>query len=142
MTVRVVRGVPLLPLCAAVPALLLAKVWLRLSPRSALKWAANPSGSGLVQATTKSTHVDNLARAIGGVGTRQPVRATCLEQALALVGLLTFTGVPARLVIGVSRPEPALRAHAWVECDGRIVLGSPHSHGLTPLPAPSPLCHE
>jgi Transglutaminase-like superfamily len=131
-----------LPICAAVPALLLAKVWLRFSPRSALKWAANRNGSALVQATTKSTYVDNLARAIGGVGARQPVRATCLEQALALVGLLSLTGVPARLVIGVSRPDPTLRAHAWVECDGRIVLGSAQSHGLTPLPAAPPLCRE
>ena len=52
-------------------------------------------------------------------------RATCLPQALAAESLLTRGGLPADLQIGVMKtPEGKLLAHAWVESDGRIVVGA------------------
>ena len=51
-------------------------------------------------------------------------RATCLPQALAAEALLTRGGLAADLQIGVMKtPEGKLLAHAWVESEGRIVVG-------------------
>lgn len=51
-------------------------------------------------------------------------RATCLPQALAAEALLTRGGLPAELKIGVMKTTTGtLEAHAWVESDGRIVVG-------------------
>ena len=49
--------------------------------------------------------------------------ATCLPQALAAEALLTRGGLPAELNIGVMKTGGKLAAHAWVESDGRIVVG-------------------
>ncbi len=51
-------------------------------------------------------------------------RATCLTQALVTERLLRQAGYAPTLRIGVARPRPdAFEAHAWVEHDGRIVIG-------------------
>lgn len=51
-------------------------------------------------------------------------RATCLPQALAAESLLTRGGLPADLRIGVKKDGAGkLLAHAWVESEGRIVVG-------------------
>lgn len=53
-----------------------------------------------------------------------PLSATCLVQALAAQTLLARSGHPAHLRIGVARGEGGLlQGHAWVECQGVIVLG-------------------
>src|SRR5262245_22144954 len=50
--------------------------------------------------------------------------ATCLPQAIAAEALLTRGGLPADLRIGVKKTSDGkLAAHAWVESDGRIVVG-------------------
>jgi hypothetical protein len=49
--------------------------------------------------------------------------ATCLPQALAAQYMLTCAGHPAMLHIGFAAPKgDKLAGHAWVECDGAIVL--------------------
>ena len=49
---------------------------------------------------------------------------TCLTQALAAQLLLKHTGHQAHLRIGVAKGKDGrLEAHAWVESDGRIVVG-------------------
>jgi Transglutaminase-like superfamily len=51
--------------------------------------------------------------------------ATCLAQALAGQTLLAQQGEPAVLRIGVAKNEAGkLEAHAWVESQGRIVIGA------------------
>ena len=51
-------------------------------------------------------------------------RATCLPQAIAAEALLTRGGLPAHLQIGVKKTaDGKLTAHAWVESNGRIVVG-------------------
>ena len=48
----------------------------------------------------------------------------CLVQALAVQLLLLRRGYPARLHLGVARGDTGqIQAHAWVEADGRIVIG-------------------
>ena len=50
--------------------------------------------------------------------------ATCLTQALATQILLARRGQVSHLRIGVSKgQEGELKAHAWVESQGRIVIG-------------------
>lgn len=49
--------------------------------------------------------------------------ATCLVQALAGMALLARQGHAATLCIGVTKRDAAFGAHAWVECDGRAVVG-------------------
>ena len=50
--------------------------------------------------------------------------ATCLTQALVGQMLLSRAGRSSRLYIGVAKDEAGgLKAHAWLECEGKIVLG-------------------
>ncbi len=60
----------------------------------------------------------------------------CLSQALAVHLLLVRRGYPARLHLGVARGERGqVQAHAWVETDGRVVIGGSASElgRYTPL---------
>ena len=51
-------------------------------------------------------------------------QANCLPQALTLQVMLTRMGETAHLQIGAARSEDGqFEAHAWVECQGSIVLG-------------------
>jgi hypothetical protein len=60
--------------------------------------------------------------------------ATCLTQALAAQLLLSRRGYASRLRIGVARaPGDRLRAHAWLESDGVVVLGGFGVEAYTPL---------
>jgi len=70
------------------------------------------------------------------VASRYIPAATCLPQALAVRMLFKQRGYPARLHIGVAKGERGqLEAHAWVESQGRIVVGnSPDLSRYTPLP--------
>jgi hypothetical protein len=70
------------------------------------------------------------------VASRYVPTATCLTQALAGQILLAQHGEPALLQIGVAKNEAGnLQAHAWVESQGRIVIGaSPELFRYTRLP--------
>lgn len=48
---------------------------------------------------------------------------TCLSSALALQRLLAHNGHDCDLHIGVARDAGAFIAHAWIEFEGRVVLG-------------------
>ena len=54
--------------------------------------------------------------------------ASCLTQALAARKLLAYYGQGADLKIGVTKSEGDFEAHAWLEIDGRIVLGKQRVH--------------
>jgi hypothetical protein len=114
----------------AAVALLAARLWLRVAPGHAVRWASRSHGN-----TKRSPHasIAPAAWAIAAVGARHPFSSTCLEQGLALVMVLTALRIPSRLVIGVGRPDSVPRAHAWVEHDGRVVLGAAHALGLERL---------
>lgn len=72
--------------------------------------------------------VHRVSRAVPG--------ATCLTQALAAQLLLSRRGYPSRLRIGVAHaPGDGLRAHAWLESDGLVVLGGSGFEAFTPLSA-------
>jgi hypothetical protein len=64
-----------------------------------------------------------LARGVRSVSRRVP-GATCLTQALSLQVLLARAGFESVLRIGVQKTgEGTFKAHAWLEKDGRILIG-------------------
>jgi len=60
------------------------------------------------------------------VASRYVPMSTCLTQALAAQVLLARRGYSAHLHIGVAKEgaEAKLKAHAWVESDGKVLIGS------------------
>jgi hypothetical protein len=90
--------------------------------RSALdRWAAPRRTGGKSGAPVAA---DEIAWAVTAAGRRVP-GTTCLVEALAAHTLLRRHRQPALLRIGVrQRDALALDAHAWVECDGRVVVGT------------------
>jgi hypothetical protein len=71
------------------------------------------------------------------VARRYVPAATCLSQALAVRTLFRRQGYPAQLRIGVTKGERGqLEAHAWVESEGKIVIGGSQDLArYTPLPS-------
>lgn len=66
--------------------------------------------------------VSDITWAISAAGRRMG-GATCLAEAAVAHTMLRRHGHHARLRIGVRRGESVLEAHAWVECDGTVVMG-------------------
>jgi len=79
--------------------------------RSVRRWDVDDHGR---QATRTAWLVEVAARCL------RP-RPTCLAKALVVSSLLRRRGVPAQLVIGVSKAGGQLQGHAWVELDGPAV---------------------
>jgi hypothetical protein len=88
---------------------------------------------------TRASHPsspDRIAWAVAAAGRRIPGGTNCLVQAVAARVLLGRHGYSSRLRVGVARaPGGRLEAHAWVESDGRVLLGGPRVESYTPLPA-------
>lgn len=102
------------------------RVWERVANR--LPSRRPPAGSAHVAARDVAWAVSRVSRAVPG--------ATCLTQALAAQLLLSRRGYASRLRIGVARaPGDGLRAHAWLESDGLVVLGESGFEAFTPLSA-------
>jgi hypothetical protein len=84
-----------------------------------------------------SVPVDRVVWAVT-VASRYAPAATCLTQALATKLLLARCGHQATVRIGVARHGGGeLQAHAWVESNGRVVIGGLESSlkDYTPLAA-------
>jgi len=61
-------------------------------------------------------------------------RSTCLVRALASQAMLVKIGIPSNLCIGVSKgQESSIEAHAWLEVDGKAVIGEPEPGRYTRL---------
>jgi hypothetical protein len=52
------------------------------------------------------------------------LRARCLTKALVLHAVLERLDLPSQVVVGAAFSGGALRSHAWVERDGKSLLGS------------------
>jgi len=110
-------------LAEALLATLRARFDLRLFPFAALRKRMERSqASRRASAQTP----DRVAWAVAAVARRLP-GTTCLAQSLAAHALLRRRGYRPELHIGVrgraSAAAVPLDAHAWVECDGRVVAG-------------------
>jgi hypothetical protein len=56
-----------------------------------------------------------------------------VKKGLTLQWLLSRRRVSTRLWLGVQLQEATLRAHAWLEHDGRVIIGRPGGERYTPL---------
>ena len=76
-----------------------------------------------------------VVRAVRGVSRRIP-KATCLTQAIATRILLSRMGMPSELKLGVARnPDTGcFEAHAWIEYEGRVIIGGTLPGRYVPLP--------
>ena len=72
--------------------------------------------------------VRTAARAVPG--------AVCLAQALAMQRMLAKRGHPSKVELGVAKSGECLEAHAWLVCDGEIVIGGEEAAQFVPLEAP------
>ncbi len=76
-----------------------------------------------------------IAWAVRSASRFVPGGGNCLLQSLAGQHLLTRRGYLSHLRIGVAKESDGpLRAHAWVEWDGRILIGGVGPTHFTPLP--------
>ncbi len=71
---------------------------------------------------TSEVEVSRLTKTLSAVSRYAP-RATCLAQALAGQRLLAAHGYAAQLRLGVQKNGGCLKAHAWLEHDGVVVVG-------------------
>jgi len=83
--------------------------------------------------------INEVARLVWAVETIHnniPLLKNCLSEAFAAQVLLARKGQPSTLRIGVARSASGrLKAHAWVEIDGRVVIGGAQSPlNFVPLP--------
>ena len=80
---------------------------------------------GLVAANGDRRLADQVVWAVTAVSQRAPCWAsTCLSRALTLQAMLAHRGLLSRLHVGVMRDlQGKLEAHAWVEREGRILIG-------------------
>lgn len=78
--------------------------------------------------------VDHAAIALGvtRASTMVPA-ATCLTQALAGAFLIHRAGGRATIQFGVARDTAGFKAHAWLEGDGRILIGGATAASYQPL---------
>jgi hypothetical protein len=58
--------------------------------------------------------------------------ASCLTQAITAQLLLSWADVDSHLHVGVSRGD-RFEAHAWLECNGRVLVGGEESSRYSPI---------
>jgi transglutaminase superfamily protein len=89
--------------------------------------AGEPSGHGVP--------LNVIVWAVEAAARRVP-KATCLTQAISGRVLMRWFGYEARLCLGVAHNDDrSLRAHAWLERHGHVVLGGRGARALTRLPS-------
>ena len=83
-------------------------------------------------ADCSSSH--RVAWAVEAASRHMPGAKACLTQAFAAQVLLARRGYPALLHIGVAKGERGqFRAHAWVESEGKVIIGGLGLEDFTPL---------
>jgi hypothetical protein len=95
----------------------------RLVLRYALRWNERAERSPCLELSSSNL----LAWAVRAASRRVP-KASCLTQALAGQIFLGMHGFASQIHVGVARGEDGdFSAHAWLDVDGRVVIGD---HGL------------
>ncbi len=118
---------------AAMAALLRARLrlWLGSFDGVRRKLGAVPSGK-----VGGGDDAERVGLAVEAVSRRMPFMGNCLVRALAGLELLRRFGLPGELKIGVAREDRrGFEAHAWVELDGRVLIGAGEKDRFTPLEA-------
>ena len=82
--------------------------------------------------TPVSVSPADIALAVTRAATLVP-SATCLTQALAGAFLIRRAGSNAIIHFGVARDDAGIKAHAWLESNGGILIGGREAAGYVPL---------
>jgi hypothetical protein len=94
---------------------------------------------GTIRSTGAPARVDRIVWAVETAGRTIPGMKNCLVQAVAAEAMLIRAGHPCELRIGAAKNGPnQLIAHAWLESEGRVLIGDFELDRYTPLIA-SPL---
>jgi hypothetical protein len=114
------------------------KVGMRLLPfRTLRRLSARVAGAparGLRHADRASSSVERVVWAVQTASRGTPGVKSCLTQALVAQMLLSRRGHPALLHIGVAKGERGrFQAHAWVESEGKVMVGGSGVERFTPL---------
>lgn len=86
------------------------------------------SGSKSMDAADIESTVTAVRRA-----SRLIPRASCLTQAIAAKTLLARHGQESTLRLGVAKRNEDVEAHAWLEADGRVLIGQFENQHFAPL---------
>jgi Transglutaminase-like superfamily len=87
--------------------------------------------------TVVPVRTDRIVWAVETASRAIPGMKNCLVQAVAAEAMLIQAGYPCELRIGVAKNgADKLIAHAWVESEGRVVIGEFELDRYTPLMAP------
>lgn len=82
--------------------------------------------------------VEQFPWAVRAVSRLIPGGQHCLSQALTVHTFLARRGYPSKICFGVQREQGmAFTAHAWVECDGVVLIGGDHVNGYVRLTSPA-----
>jgi hypothetical protein len=90
-----------------------------------LRITGKPTSSRVVLCEAGRLSPERVAYCVELVSRLDPFRPTCLKKALVLYALLSRKGLDVQLMIGAARDGGLLDAHAWLEHQGRIILGAP-----------------
>jgi Transglutaminase-like superfamily len=100
---------------------------LRLSARAASTFVTRPRHAD-------PAFIDQVAWAVEVASRYTPGAKTCLNQALAAQVLLAQDGYSALIHIGATKGKGGqFQAHAWVESEGKVVIGGSGLECFTPL---------
>jgi len=90
------------------------------------RWSCRWTTKPCAQPPASISLARRVAAAVSAAVRHLPGRSTCLVEALVVEAMLRRRGARPELRFGVRRPQGAERpfeAHAWVETNGRIVIG-------------------
>ena len=108
-------------------------LWL-LPFRTLLRLLSRVSEGPKEPSSTDRPSPEEIAWSVEVASRHSPGVKTCLTQALAAQVLLTRHGYPAFVHLGVLRgKQEQFQAHAWVESEGRIVVGGEDLERYAPL---------
>jgi hypothetical protein len=119
----------------AVPAVLIVRILLWTLPsRVIIRTTARLARGDRTATRMPRVASSIITRAVERASRRVP-GATCLTQALSAQMILRHHGHHSRLCLGVARDASGdFRAHAWLESEGRILIGGRGVSGLARLP--------
>ena len=127
------RDYGVLLLTLAVVVTIRIALWL-LPSRVIIRFASRIPEARRVQRENAKASASTVVWAVDAVA-RRLTCASCLTQALSAKLLLAWFGHRSKLCLGVAHTDDgSFRAHAWLERDGRPVLGGAGIHSMVRLP--------
>lgn len=108
----------------ALPVVVITGLILRLVPfRFLRKWLVKRLSADTTAGPADMAEIQKIVRSVDFFSRFHPFES-CLTRSLSALLLIKFNGEHAILKIGVAKDEhETFKAHAWLESNGRIVLG-------------------